>query len=149
MTALLPALAGANLIYGLGMLELGITFSFEQLVMDAEMARMIKRVVGGIDVNDETLAVDVITQVGAGGDFLMQDHTMRHMKTDQSQARIINRRMRDAWLQEGGKDMTERAREEALYIINNYKPEPLPADVAATLREIVEETEEELGIRKP
>ncbi|NIO04388.1 MAG: Trimethylamine methyltransferase MttB, partial [Proteobacteria bacterium] len=59
-----PALAGANLIYGLGMLEMGMTLSFAQLVMDNEFARMIKHVVKGIPVNDETLAVDVIREIG-------------------------------------------------------------------------------------
>ena len=48
MTSLLPALAGANLIYGMGMLELGVTFSFAQLVIDNEIARMCKRVVQGV-----------------------------------------------------------------------------------------------------
>lgn len=144
ITALLPALAGANLIYGLGMLELGITFSFEQLVIDAEIARMVKRVVQGIDVTDETLAVDIIKEVGPGGDFLMQDHTMRHMKNVQSQPKLINRRMRGAWLEAGGKDLTEVAHEEALHILRNHKPEPLPPGVLATLRSIVEEAEEEL-----
>ena len=57
---MLPALAGANVIYGLGMLELGITFDFAQLVIDDEIAMMIKHVVKGIDVDDYYMAVDVI-----------------------------------------------------------------------------------------
>ncbi|HHY37343.1 MAG TPA: hypothetical protein GX507_00160 [Clostridia bacterium] len=149
MTALLPALAGANLIYGLGMLELGITFCFEQFVIDNEIARMIKRAVQGIDVNDEALAVDIITKVGAGGDFLMQEHTMRHMRQVQSQPRLIDRKMRNAWLEAGGKNLTEVAHEEALSILTAYKPEPLSEDVSNKLRSIVEEAEEEFGIHKP
>ena len=61
---MLPALAGANVIYGLGMLELGITFDFAQLVIDNEIAEMIKHVVKGIDVNDYTMATNVIKEVG-------------------------------------------------------------------------------------
>ncbi|MBQ6811093.1 MAG: trimethylamine methyltransferase family protein, partial [Firmicutes bacterium] len=57
MTAMLPALAGANVIYGLGMLELGITFDFGQLVIDNEIAMMIKHVVNGIEINDYNMAV--------------------------------------------------------------------------------------------
>jgi trimethylamine--corrinoid protein Co-methyltransferase len=66
-------LAGANLIYGLGMLESGVTFDFGQLVMDNEFARMIKHTVAGIPVDDETLMVDEVHAVGAFGDFLSRD----------------------------------------------------------------------------
>ena len=66
---MLPALAGANLIYGLGMIEMGMTIDYGQLVMDNEFARMIKHVVQGIAVNDETLAADVIHEIGVGKNF--------------------------------------------------------------------------------
>jgi len=148
ITGLLPALAGANLIYGLGMLELGITFSFEQLVMDNEIAKMIKRAVQGIPVRDETLAVDVINQVGAGGDFLLQEHTFRYMKTLHSQPKLLDRRRREFWQEGGAKDLTERAREEARYILENHKPDPLPSGVAQELRSIVLEAEKELVTRE-
>lgn len=130
------------------MLELGITFCFEQFVIDNEIARMIKRAVQGIDVDDDTLAVDVIAQVGAGGDFLMQEHTMRYMRDVQSQPGLIDRRMRNAWLEAGGRNLTEAAHEEALSILTSYKPEPLPEDVSKRLRNIVEEAEEEFGVGK-
>ncbi|MBS4025698.1 MAG: trimethylamine methyltransferase family protein [Clostridia bacterium] len=148
MSGLLTALAGANLIYGLGMLELGMTFSYSQLLIDNDIANMIKKVVQGIEVSDESMAVDVIKQVGAGGDFLMQDHTIRHMKTAQSRPKLFDRRMRDAWLNQGGKDVAQIAQEEAVYLLQNHKPEPLPPGVAATLKAIVEAGEEELGEKK-
>ena len=69
----MAALAGANLIYGLGMIESGMTFDFGQLVMDNEFARMIKFAVGGIPVTDETLSVDVIKEVGPFSDFLSHE----------------------------------------------------------------------------
>jgi len=144
----LAALGGANLIYGLGMLELGITFDFAQLVMDNEMAKMIKKSVTGISVTEETLAVDVIKQVGAGGEFVTNDHTFRHFKTAHSQTKLIDRRMRDTWLDLGGKDFTERAYEVAVSILENHKPDPLPAGVAEKIREIVVEAEKEYGIIK-
>ena len=73
-------MAGANLIYGAGMIESGVTFDSAQFVMDDEIARMIKHVVGGIRVDDESLAVDDIAAVGAFGDFLSLDATIRHMR---------------------------------------------------------------------
>jgi trimethylamine--corrinoid protein Co-methyltransferase len=141
-------LAGANLIYGLGMLEMGVTFSFGQLVMDHEFARMIKHAVKGIPVNDETLAVDVIKEVGAFNNFLTQEHTLKHMRTAQSQPKFIDRRMREDWEQSGGTDIYQRAAEEARHILETHKPEPLPDKVLATIRSIVEDAEAEFGVSK-
>jgi len=80
LTGLMAALAGANLIFGSGMVESGMTFDYGQLVMDNEFAGMIKHCVGGIPVSDESLAVDVIHVVGPSRDFLTHEHTYKHMK---------------------------------------------------------------------
>lgn len=136
------------MIYGLGMLELGITFDYAQLVMDNEMAKMINKIVGGIPINDETLAVDVIKEVGASGEFITQEHTYRHFKTEQSQSKLIDRTMRDTWLANGGKDFTERAYAHAITILENHKPDPLPAGAAEKIRAIVEQAEEEYGLKR-
>ncbi len=85
LTAMLPALAGANLIYGMGMLEMGQVLSFSQMVMDNEFAAMIKRSIRGIDINDELMAVDLIKKVGIGGNFLSHKHTMKHIAAEQVQ----------------------------------------------------------------
>ncbi len=144
MSTLLTALAGANLIYGVGMLELGITLSFEQLVMSNDIIKMVRKVVQGIEISDETLAVDVIDKVGAGGDFLMQEHTIKYMRTEQSRPNILDRRMRYAWEERGCKDLTAVAHEEAVAILQNHKPEPLSENVALELRSIIEEAEAKL-----
>jgi len=138
-------LAGANLIYGLGMIEMGMTIDYGQMVMDNEFARMIKYLVQGIPVNDETLAVDVIKEIGVGKDFLSHKSTYKHMRT-QSQPNLIDRRMREDWQAAGATDIYQRALEEAKYILENHKPDPLPDDVLAAIRSIVEEAEAELGI---
>jgi len=139
-------LAGANLIYGLGMIEMGMTIDYGQMVMDNEFARMIKYLVQGIPVNDETLAVDAIKEIGVGKDFLSHESTYKHMRT-QSQPKLIDRRMREDWQAAGGTDIYQRALEEARYILENHKPDPLPDPVLSTIRSIVEEAEAELGIR--
>jgi trimethylamine---corrinoid protein Co-methyltransferase len=141
----LPALAGANVIYGLGMLESGVTLDYAQLVMDAEFARMVKHVVAGIPVNDETLAVDDIHAVGSFGDFLSLDATLRHMR-EQSQPRLIDRRVREDWASMGGTDLYARARERARDIVKEHRPEPLDADVAAQMRRVVERADREAGV---
>ena len=147
ITGILPALAGANVIYGSGMLEMGITFDLAQLVLDNEIAGMIKHAVHGIPVNDETLAVDVIKALGIGQDYLSHETTFNHMKS-QSQAYLIDRRMREDWEAGGGKDMYQRAHDKMTHILETHKPAPLPDNVLATIRSIVEEAEKELGVFK-
>jgi trimethylamine---corrinoid protein Co-methyltransferase len=138
-------LAGANLIYGLGMLESGVTFDYGQLVMDDEFARMIKFAVGGVPVNDETLAVEDIAAVGAFGDFLSLDATYRHMR-EQSSPKLLDRRVREDWAASGSTDLYTRARAKANEILQSHHPEPLPAEVAAEVRAIVVGAERELGV---
>ena len=138
-------MAGANLIYGLGMIEMGMTIDYGQLVMDNEFAKMIKLLLRGIPVNDETLAVDVIREVGVGKDFLSHDHTYKHMRS-QSQPELIDRRMREDWEAAGSSDIYQRAMEEARHILETHKPDPLADNVSAEMRSIVEAAEEELGV---
>jgi trimethylamine--corrinoid protein Co-methyltransferase len=141
----MPALAGANLIYGLGMIESGMTFDFGQLVMDDEFAGMIKQCVHGIPVNDETLAIDVISDVGPFGDFLSHDHTMAHMR-QQSQPALIDRRVREDWKAMGSSTIYERALEKARTILDTHVPDPLPEGVGEELRSIITGAERELGV---
>jgi trimethylamine--corrinoid protein Co-methyltransferase len=140
-------LAGINVVYGLGMLEMGVTIDFGQLVMDNEFAGMIKHVLNGIPVNQETLAVDVIHAVGPLKDFLAQKHTLKHMKS-QSQPRLIDRRRRQKWEELGKTDIYARASEKAREILATHKPEPLPDSVLSTLRTIIDDAENELGVDK-
>lgn len=141
-------MAGANLIYGLGMMESGITMSFGQLVADNEIARMVKRVVQGISVNDDTLAVDVINNVGPGGHFVSQEHTYKYMRTEQEYPKLIDRNNRPRWQELGGTDMSQRAEEEARHILQNHKPDPLPENIQKELNEIIKEAEAEWEGRK-
>ena len=145
ITGLLPALAGANVIYGSGMLEMGITFDLAQLVIDNEIAGMIKYALGGIRVNDETLSVDVIKAMGIGKDYLAHESTFKHMKT-QSQANLIDRRMREDWESAGSKTLRERAWDQVKHILRTHEPEALTDDVQANIRSIVTEAEKELGV---
>ena len=126
---------------------MGMTIDYGQLVMDNEFARMIKYALQGIPVNDETLAVGVMHDVGPGKDFLGHDHTFKHME-EQSQPTLIDRRMREDWQTGGSTDLHQRALEKARQILETHQPEPLPEDVLATMRGIVEEAEEELGVFK-
>jgi len=135
LTGLIPALAGANMIYGLGMLESGITFDFAQLVLDCEFARMIKYLVKGIPVNDNTLAIDVIKEIGPFGDFMSHEHTFKGMR-QQSLVELIDRRDRNSWEEDGATDSYARATAKVRHILENHKPDPLDDDVLVIHRYI-------------
>ncbi len=136
ITNLLPALAGANLIYGMGMLESGQTWSHEQLLIDNDIVTMVKRAIQGIDVTDDTMAVDLVKRAHEIKDFLHQKHTIQFMRR-QSRPKLIDRATRGAWEAKGGRDLTQSAREEARRIITTHQPEPLSDNVKKTLRDIV------------
>jgi trimethylamine--corrinoid protein Co-methyltransferase len=138
---LLSALAGANLIYGAGMLEAGMTFSFGQLVIDDEIAAMVKRIVNGVSLDDELMGVDLIKKVGIGNNFLTQRHTLNHIETEQVQATIIDRRMRGAWEKRGSKSLIESANERADQLLKSHEPKPLPEDLIKELKRIVKSAE--------
>jgi trimethylamine--corrinoid protein Co-methyltransferase len=145
LTGLLTALAGANLIYGAGMLESGMTIDYGQLVMDAEFARLIKFCVNGVPVNDETLSVDVINDIGPFKDFLSHDDTYRHMRS-QSQPTLIDRRVREEWSADGSTTLHERATARAREILETHVPTPLPAGAAAEMAAIIADAERHLGV---
>lgn len=144
---MLAAQGGANLIYGAGMLELGICFDVAQFVMDNEMYRMIRKAVAGIEINDDNIALDVIKEIGAGGEFVSHGHTFANFRKEQSQAGLIDRSMRETWQMGGETTFTERAYEKAINIIETHEVPPLAPGVAETIRKIVEDAEEEYGLK--
>jgi len=144
MSTLLPVLAGADVVYGAGSLEGGMAASFEELVMDDELCRAVLKSVDGKEVNDETLAIDVINKVGSGGHFLAEKHTLKHFQDVLFFPELSDRNSYDAWKKAGGKSMIKRARERAEEILENHWPTPLDRDVNKEISDIIERAEKEL-----
>ena len=138
-------MAGANQIYGAGMIESGVTFDLGQLVMDNEIARMIKFAVGGIAVTDATMAVDDIVNVGAFGDYLSLDATLTHMR-ELSQPEVLDRRVREDWEARGATDLAARARARALDLVESHEPLPIDPDVAEQVHRVIEAADREKGV---
>jgi trimethylamine--corrinoid protein Co-methyltransferase len=105
---------------------------------------MIKFTVQGIPVNEETLAVDAIKEIGPGRDFLMHPTTFKGMR-NQSKPEILDRRMRSSWEAAGATSAYDRALQKARWILANHQPEPLPERVLNTIRDIVLQAEAEAG----
>jgi len=133
------------LLYGLGMLELGMTFCYKQLLMDADMAAMVKLIVGGIPVNDDTMSIDLIREVGIGKNFLAHKNTFQNRKI-QSQPILMDRAMRGRWEEKGSSSMPERARDKYREIIATHQVPELAPEIKSRLRQIVNEAEAEQGL---
>jgi len=112
-------------------------------VVDAEIARLVKRTVSGIPVSDETLAIDDIVGVGSCGDFFSLDATLKHMR-DHSQPELIDCRVREDRVTGGSTDMYARARAKALRILREHRPPPLPDEATTQIARIIHEAEAEL-----
>jgi trimethylamine--corrinoid protein Co-methyltransferase len=141
LSIVIAALSGANLIHDVGYLESGLLGSYDMLVMSDEVIGMAKRILGGVRVTPETLAVDVIGQVGPGGHYLTQEHTRQHFRQEVWFPTLIDRQMRRTWQAAGQKTMADRIRARVLDILEHHEPLPLAADVEATLKDIVAQAE--------
>ncbi|SMB99336.1 trimethylamine---corrinoid protein Co-methyltransferase [Thermanaeromonas toyohensis ToBE] len=146
ISILMAAQSGANLIHDVGYLEYGLTGSYEMIVMCDEIIGMVKRIIRGIEVNEETLAVEVIDRVGPGGHFLGEEHTLKHFKNETWFPKLINRQRWDEWKNSGGLSLGEKANRKVKQILEEFKPEPLPPDVEARVKEVVNKAERRLGV---
>jgi len=129
ITSLLCALAGANFIHdAAGLMEFALTACYEKLVIDNEILGMVMRAVEGIRVNEETLAFDLIKQVGPGGHFVATKHTRRFMRSEHYQPQLSDRSSRERWEAEGKKAAWQRAAEVVKHLleVHSYR---LPAAV--------------------
>jgi trimethylamine--corrinoid protein Co-methyltransferase len=129
-------LAGLNLVHDVGYLEAGLTTSPEMIVFTAEMISMMRRFVGGMSLDAESLALEAIHQAGPGGDFLMASHTLEHFR-ELWQPRLFDRRRADDWAATGGQRLGDRLRERTIALMEDHKPEPLPASVQAEVARIL------------
>ena len=121
ITNLLCALAGSNFIHdAAGLMEFALTMSCEKLVIDNEILGMVMRAVEGIRVDDDTLAFDLIKQVGPGGNFVTAKHTRHFMRDEHFQSVLSDRSSREEWEAGGSKATWERAAETVREIIANH-----------------------------
>ncbi|MDI6825471.1 MAG: trimethylamine methyltransferase family protein [Bacillota bacterium] len=136
LSGLLAALARINLIAGVGALDFVGTQSCEKLVLDAEVCGMIGRVLRGIEVSPQTLATDLIVELGPGGDYLSQAHTRRWFKAESYlPGPVIDRLDRKGWEQGGSSDAWSRARTQVQRILAQHQPVPLDPERACRLEE--------------
>jgi trimethylamine--corrinoid protein Co-methyltransferase len=124
-SVLIALLAGHNLVHDVGYLEAGLTTSPEMIVFTAEVIAMMRRFVAGFALDAESLALDVIHQVGPRGDFLTAQHTLRHFR-ELWQPTLWDRQRADAWSAAGSKRLGDRLRDKTISLMESHQPEPLP-----------------------
>jgi trimethylamine--corrinoid protein Co-methyltransferase len=136
-------LARATLVHDVGYIEYGSTSSMEALVIADEIIREARFLVGGIDVNPTTLALDAIARIRPGGGFLADDHTLDNWKWAQWRPSLIDRYRYDHWVESGRKDMFTRANERARKILEKHQVPSLPEGAEAVIAEVLAERAEE------
>jgi len=130
-------LSGGNMIHDLGYMEYGLTGSLELLVISDEIVSWIKACMKGLEINEETLALDLIHQHGLSGDFLGTDHTLRHVR-EEWEPRLVDRQSYEKWMESGATSMRDRARAKIDEILGAEPGHILPADVENRIRAIAE-----------
>jgi len=137
-------LAGLNLIHDVGYMDGSMACSVEQLVLGDEIIGMARRFMRGLDFSPRQIARDLMYQVGPGGEFLSQPHTMQHFKKELWRPSIFTRQPMESWKDEGEKDTLARVREKIRHISETHKPAPLPDALIETLERMTSEGEKEL-----
>jgi len=142
---LTTALIGGNMSHDVGYINSGLTASMEMVVMSDEVIGLVRRIMGGIEATEETMALDVIDQVGPGGHFLGEVHTRQHFRENWYPT-LINRTTYDTWLEDGGLTYGQRANARVKEILESHQPEPLSDDVQAAVRAIVQRADARCGV---
>jgi len=141
MSMFLSALSGGNLIHDVGYVESGLTSSYEMLAVMDEVAGFVKRILGGIEVSPQMLALDVIDEVGPGGEYLTHTHTYQHFRKNWV-PKLLDRNNYSVWQERGGTTLRERAHKRVLSILDSHEPTPLDARVKMRISKIVAREEQ-------
>jgi trimethylamine--corrinoid protein Co-methyltransferase len=141
---LMATLSGVNLIHDVGYLAMGMVASWENLVMSNESIGWCKRLLQGVPVASDSLALDVINEVGPGGHYLMTDYTMRRFKDELWVPKLANRKGFEVWKAAGATEMGTRVNEEVKRILKEYRAPELPADIVAKVKGLTRDAETKL-----
>ena len=138
---------GGNITHDVGFMDLGITGSPLQMVMCNEFIGYMRRIQEGILVDEDSLAEETIISVGAGGNFLTEDHTLDFFQDELWVPSIMSRENYETWENNGSTDLVERAQKQILELLDTYTPEPLSEEISAKLDAIIAEKERSFTTR--
>jgi trimethylamine--corrinoid protein Co-methyltransferase len=142
---LMAAYHGASFIFGCGSIDTFMAQSPVQLVIDDEIVGMIRRIIRGLEVDEDRLGLAAVERVGPQGTFITDPHTRKYMRGEYFQPKLFNRDPRTVWLSKGSKNLEQRAKEKALRILKEHKVEPLDSHVLKELDLIAKKADKELA----
>ena len=137
---LMAALSGGNLVHDMGYIDNGLTTSYQMLVAMDEVVGMVERIVRGVEVSPETLALDVIDRVGPGGEYVTEEHTFKHFRENWYPS-LLDRSNYTTWASQGKQTLGDRAAARARHLLATHHCPPLAPEVAAQLKEIIARAE--------
>ena len=130
---LFPLLNGANIVHDIGFMDAGMQGSLQLMAIADDLLGWMRAATRGVLINEETLALDVVEELGPEGDYLSHDHTYRHFK-DAYYSKLADRQIHSGWEDAGGLSMAERAARKVDQILAEHKPETLPDELREELR---------------
>lgn len=141
---LMSALAGSNLVHDVGYLESGLTSSFEMLVFCDEMIGKTKHILRGIHVDEDALALEAVNRVGPGGQFLGDEHTVKHFRSNWFPM-LEDRTSYGDWVESGRRPMRDRVNAKARRILAEHRPLCLDSDIDTALQRLLSKTTVKAG----
>ena len=145
---LISIACAGDLVHDLGFLDFGLTGSPLYVTLEDDLIGYCRRYMRGIEVDEDRLGFDSIKEVGPGGSFLDSDVTLDYYEEDLWVPKLFERQSYDRWVQSGMKDMTQRAQERMVYLLDNHRCEPLPDEVCAELDRLVAKAEADFAKRQ-
>jgi trimethylamine--corrinoid protein Co-methyltransferase len=139
MTALLH---GANIVHDVGFMDSGMQGSLPLIVMCSDLIGWLRAATAGVVVNEETLALDVVDQLGPTGDYLSHEHTLRHFR-EPYYSQLADKGTHSQWVDRGASTMEQRAAQQVDQILTSHKPESLPPDIQRDIKGIVQREQEQ------
>jgi trimethylamine--corrinoid protein Co-methyltransferase len=148
-SAFMAALAGANMVSGVGMMDFESCLSYEKLVIDAEIIGMAKRLIAGIDGRQTPIALDIMQELGHKGKFLSHPHTKKWFRKElYFPSEVIDRDSLETWEKKGAKSTWDRAKDRVDSLLNQYKPSPISDEIKKELRDITTKAANKFGMEK-
>jgi trimethylamine--corrinoid protein Co-methyltransferase len=149
LQVVLSGLSGATLVHDVGFLDCADIGSLEMLVMNDEIVAMVRRIMRGIEVSDDTLMLDLIDQVGPGGEFMSSKETARRCRAEIWMPSLLDRQTSEAWNAAGSPAVIERIRARIRTILSDHKPPPLPQGAPEKIQAILAAAEERSRQKRP
>ncbi|MBC8448745.1 MAG: trimethylamine methyltransferase family protein [Chloroflexi bacterium] len=135
---------GANIVHDVGFMDSGMQGSLALIAIANDLIGWLRAATAGVPVNEETLALDVVDELGPTGDYLSHAHTLRHFR-EPYYSRLADKGTHSQWTERGATTMEQRAAQQVDEILASHQPEPLPADVQRDIRKVVAREQERVG----